>query len=57
MNMEKIEEYLGDGVYVVFDGCSFTLDLRGQDDFTKIVLEPSVMDSLDLFRKRVENES
>lgn len=55
--MEKIEEYLGDGVYVVFDGCSFTLDLRGQDNVTKIVLEPSVMDSLDLFRKRVENES
>lgn len=55
--MEKIEEYLGDGVYVVFDGCSFILDLRGQDNVTKIVLEPSVMDSLDLFRKRVENES
>lgn len=55
--MDKIEEYLGDGVYITFDGHSFVLDLRGQDDFTKIVLEPAVMAALDRFRKRIANEN
>jgi len=52
--LSPTEEYLGDGVYVVFDGYSFVLDLRGQDNSTKIILEPVVMDALDRFRKRIE---
>jgi hypothetical protein len=45
------ETYLGDGVYAVFDGYSISLDLRGQDTTTSIVLEPEVLESLDRFRK------
>ena len=53
MSDELKEDYLGDGVYVSFDGYHIVLDLRGQDNFTKIALEPSVLESLDRFRKRV----
>jgi len=44
--MEKIE-YLGDGVYCVFDG--YGLELRANDHANptdKIYLEPSVLDNL-----------
>jgi len=45
--MRKIEdEYLGDGVYVGFDGFAFVLDLRGQDDITRIVMEPDIINQL-----------
>lgn len=47
------ETYLGDGVYAVFDGFSIVLDLRMQDNTTKITLEPTVLDELDRFRKRL----
>ena len=40
------DAYLGDGVYAGFDGYSIVLDLRGQDDMTRIALEPSVMSNL-----------
>ena len=52
----KIEDYLGDGVYASFDGYHIVLDLRAQDDFTKIALEPSVLDALDKFRKRIQED-
>ena len=49
------DAYLGDGVYVSWDGYGFILDLRGQDDYTKITLEPEVFDELISYRKQVED--
>ena len=40
------DTYLGDGVYASFDGYHIVLDLRGQDDTTKIALEPEVLNAL-----------
>lgn len=40
------DDYLGDGVYASFDGYNVVLDLRAQDNFTKIALEPCVMMAL-----------
>lgn len=51
--MQKIEDYIGDGVYVTFDGYAITLDLRGQDNTTRIVLEPQVMQNLKDFEARM----
>lgn len=45
------DRYLGDGVYASFDGYHIVLDLRGQDNFTRIALEPAVMDALERFRE------
>ena len=33
------DRYLGDGVYASFDGYHIWLDLRGQDNYTKIALD------------------
>lgn len=49
---EKIEEYIGDGVYASFDGYHIVLDLRAQDA-SRIALEPLVFDALLRFRDRV----
>ena len=46
------DEYLGDGVYASHDGYHIVLDLRGQDSFTRISLEPQVLDALDRYRKQ-----
>lgn len=40
------ERYLGDGVYAVVTEFDVTLDLRGQDNFTRIVMEPEVIINL-----------
>ena len=48
--------YLGDGVYATFDGYHVVLDLRGQDDTTRIALEPDVLKSLNAFVERVTRE-
>lgn len=40
------DRYLGDGVYASFDGHHIVLDLRGQDNYTRIALEPAVMSAL-----------
>lgn len=52
------DEYLGDGVYASFDGYHIILDLRGQDNTTRIALEPPVMAALVKYRddamKKVE---
>lgn len=53
----KMEEYLGDGVYATFDGARITLDLRGQDSTTVIILEPEVLSSLIQFRDRCDKQS
>jgi hypothetical protein len=47
------EMYLGDGVYASFDGYHIWLDLRGQDNTTKIALEPAVLKNLNEFNKAI----
>lgn len=48
---KKVEDmYLGDGVYAAFDGWGIQLDLRAQDNTTRIYLEPSVQTALDRYR-------
>jgi len=47
-------EYLGDGVYASFDGYHIILDLRGQDNYTRIALEPAVMAALDAYAERMQ---
>lgn len=43
------DRYLGDGVYASDDGCGIMLDLRGQDETTRIALEPEVLAKLNRF--------
>lgn len=53
-----ISDYIGDGVYVVFDGYAITLDLRAQGPtlpITKIMLEPAVFAGLIKFKERVDS--
>lgn len=53
-----IEEYIGDGVYVVYDGYHYSLDLRAQapvTPITKIVMEPTVMKEFQKFIARMES--
>ena len=48
--MKTGEKYLGDSVYVSFDGFDFTLYLNnGEGLFNKIVLEPIVLAELQRF--------
>ena len=54
--MEKNEEYLGDGVYAIFDGRGIWLhanDMKAPTD--KVYLEPSVLESLFGFAGRFYN--
>ena len=45
--MEKNEEYLGDGVYAIFDGRGIWLHANDRTDPTdKVYLEPEVLASL-----------
>jgi hypothetical protein len=50
------DAYLGDGVYASWDGYHVVLDLRAQDNTTRISLEPSVFDALIDYRKSVQQE-
>lgn len=43
------DRYLGDGVYASFDGFGVVLDLRGQDNTTRICMEPSVIAAFNKF--------
>jgi hypothetical protein len=52
-------DYLGDGVYIEFDGYAFWLranDHRDNYCTDKIYLEPSVINALNRFVERVNNE-
>ena len=55
------DRYLGDGVYASFDGYHIVLDLRAQDNITKIALEPYVFEELVRFendiKKATKNEN
>ncbi len=50
------DEYLGDGVYASFDGYQILLDLRGQDDTTRIALEPPVFNKLIKFKNKIDTQ-
>lgn len=47
------EDYLNDGVYASYDGGSIALDLRGQDDTTRIVIDDDTWKALKRFAARV----
>jgi len=49
------DRYLGDGVYASYDGWNLILDLRAQDNTTRIALEPPVLKALDLFRQNIQS--
>ena len=48
--MKFPESYLGDGVYASCDGDHIILDLRAQDNTTRIALEPPVIEALLKYR-------
>ena len=50
------ERYIGDGVYASFDGFHIILDLRAQDNFTRIGLEPPVFTELVRYQADMERE-
>ena len=49
------DRYLGDGVYVSYDGYYLWLDLRGQAGETRIALEPAVLEQLDQYRRDIQS--
>jgi len=50
-------EYLGDGVYVAFDGFGFWLHANDHKNPTdRIYLEPEVLNALNNFVKRIEGQ-
>jgi len=50
-------DYLGDGVYVEFDGYSITLKTNGYYQPTNtIVLEPAVLEALNRYVQRAKDE-
>lgn len=51
---ETYDEYLGDGVYASFDGYHIVLDLRGQDNTTRIGLEHAVFERLLRYKTRMD---
>lgn len=48
------DEYLGDGVYASFDGYYIILDLRGQDNTTRIAIEPYVFNRLVQYKEKIQ---
>lgn len=50
------KDYLGDGVYADFDGYNIVLTVEnGISTLDRICLEPSVLDALNRFAKRIED--
>lgn len=54
MSVKLEDDYLGDGVYASHDGYHIILDLRGQDSFTRIALEPQVLAALHRYEERAQ---
>ena len=48
------DRYLGDGVYVSFDGYHLWLDLRAQDPACRVALEPAVLEQMDQYRRDLQ---
>lgn len=51
------KEYLGDGLYVSFDGYNFVLSTEREHVINWVALEPPVFDALIRFRKDVYQEA
>lgn len=49
---EEFQDYLGDGVYVSFDGYHIWIGLGSS--MKQIALEPAVFDALVNYRKRIQ---
>lgn len=54
MSIKLEDDYLGDGVYASHDGYHIILDLRGQDGFTRIALDPKVLAALNRYSDRAQ---
>jgi hypothetical protein len=53
--MKNVTDYIGDGVYVVWDGVGIELRANSHDCPTDtIYLEPKVIDNLNIFIKRMK---
>lgn len=50
------KRYIGDGVYVSFDGYNIWLSLDGEDRSKRIALEPAVLVQLDAYRHEIAKE-
>jgi len=48
------DRYIGDGVYVSYDGYHLWLDLRGQPGGVRIALAPSVLEQLGQYRRDIQ---
>ncbi len=53
---QKLETYLGDGVYASYDGYHIWLDTRGQLPVNRIALEPAVFKALVKYHRRIEEK-
>lgn len=55
MNSPDYKDYIGDGVYVSFDGYHIWLTVeRGDEGQARIALEPEVFHNLVQYRKRLQ---
>lgn len=48
------DRYIGDGVYVSYDGYHIWLDTRAQEPVNRIAMEPAVWDQLIQYRRDVQ---
>jgi hypothetical protein len=56
----ELHSYLGEGVYVEWDGEDFILrtgDHRDSECQNRIYLNPSILDKLNNFKSRIENKN
>lgn len=51
----EIKDYIGDGVYVKYDGYGIWLHADEPDSRKAVYLEPDVLDRLNRFAKRCED--
>lgn len=50
------EEFLGDGLYVSFDGYQYCLRAPREDGDHVVYIDPFIMANLDAYRERVAKE-
>ncbi|MGO8671274.1 MAG: hypothetical protein ACLQVD_07935, partial [Capsulimonadaceae bacterium] len=54
--LSKTEEYLGDGLYVRFDGYQVWLRAPRERIDHEVALEPKVLNAFDVWRERLKKE-
>jgi hypothetical protein len=54
--MTGMTEYIGDGIYVEFDGFGIWLRANSPDSEKKVYLEPAVLENLNRFAKKCHGE-